>query len=473
MKVSKKDIIYNYLGTIMTLGSNLVILPFAMRLLDDDALGLWYVFLSVGSIVLLFDFGFSPALSRNIAYAWTGVSSLTKDGTSFSKDNDVNIPLVKKILGVCKRIYLLISVAALAILLTVGSLYILGLTKEIEDDTYIYGWLIYSFAVFLNLYYGYYTTFLKGTGNISQYNKANIISRVTQIVISIVFLYLKFGLIALASAYLINGFVFRLLSKKYFYSYENLGTRLRSDKSIIEKKDFTNTFKIIWHNAWKDGVVSISKYLSSQATTVVSSYFLTLSETGIYSISLQLVSAIASMSTSLYSAYQPSLQSCYASQKKEESKRILSLAMCSYFYIFIIGMLGLVFLGRPLLKIIKPNAIFDAGVILVLGIYLFLFNRHSCYCSFISNTNHIPYMIPYVISSFVGVIISVVLMIFFNVGIFGIILGPLLAQLAYNNWKWPSYVHKELDVNSISILKNGTREIKVLLRKFFNKKSCD
>ena len=58
IKVSNKDIIWNYIGVIMTLGSNFLLLPFMMVYLDSNQLGLGYVSQSIGNIVVLFDFGF-------------------------------------------------------------------------------------------------------------------------------------------------------------------------------------------------------------------------------------------------------------------------------------------------------------------------------------------------------------------------------------------------------------------------------
>ena len=56
IRISKNDVIWNYLGTLFTLGSNLLMLPFFIYFLDGNELGLWDVFMSIGGIVSLFDF---------------------------------------------------------------------------------------------------------------------------------------------------------------------------------------------------------------------------------------------------------------------------------------------------------------------------------------------------------------------------------------------------------------------------------
>ena len=80
ISITKKDIVWNYLGTVLNLSMNVLILPFVLRLLTVQELGLWYVFGSVAALVQLMDFGFAPAIMRNISYAWSGVISFIAEG---------------------------------------------------------------------------------------------------------------------------------------------------------------------------------------------------------------------------------------------------------------------------------------------------------------------------------------------------------------------------------------------------------
>ena len=65
---------------------------------------------------------------------------------------------------------------------------------------YAIAWLFFSVAVFLNIFYNYWTTSLKGIGAIKQSQIAVIVSKMIQIVISLIGLYLGYGIIALAFA---------------------------------------------------------------------------------------------------------------------------------------------------------------------------------------------------------------------------------------------------------------------------------
>lgn len=459
MKIRSSDVIWNYIGTALSLGSNFLLLPFIVYYLDGETLGLWYVFLSIGGIVALFDFGFNPTLARNVAYCWSGAQQLSRTEAIFTNNSQPNIFLLKKIIKTTKRIYLIISVTALSLLLTLGTWYITFISKGLDGKLHLIAWVIYSFAVFLNLYYGYYATFLRGVGAIKESNIAIIIARVVQIIISIVLLYLKFDIVAVALAYCIYGLVYRLISKISFTSYQNIGQRLKSEVSVVSKEDIKQVFLTIWHNAWRDGLVFLSHYLANQASVLIASMFLSLTETGLYSITVQLVTAIASISGALYTSYQPALQSAYINDDVERSKKLMSIAMTTFIILFWLGVIMLIVVGIPIIRVVKPDVMMSTTTILAVSVYEFLSKHHSYYASYISNTNRVPYVKSYVISSVLGIILSIVFVTVFDFGLWGLIMGQAFAQALYNNWKWPSVVMNELEISFSEVIKIGVKNI--------------
>lgn len=459
IKVTKSDVIWNYIGTFLSLGSGFLLLPFVVYFLDSESLGLWYVFLSLGGIVVLFDFGFSPTLARNVAYSWSGAQQLLKKGANIVEGNEPNIKLLKKVLLTCKWIYLIISIIALLILVSLGTIYILYISKGLNKYYVLGSWMIYSISVFFSLYYGYYITFLRGVGAIKDINISTIVSRIVQIFLSIILLYLGLGILAVAIANLSYGLLFRLLAKNSFYRYQQIGIRLSNVENKIVKSDIINTFEIIWHNAWRDGLVSLSKYFTNQATVLILSFFVTLTETGVYSISVQLTTAIATISGALYTSYQPALQSLYINNNMKKSREMMSLAMVVYIVLFWVGFIIFVLIGLPIINIVKPEFIFSIPVFTLVAIYHFLLNYHSYHASFISNTNNVPYVNAFIISSIGGILTAVLLLKITNFGLVGVIFAQILIQALYNNWYWPMYVMKLLDTNIVSMFIIGIERI--------------
>lgn len=460
IKSSRSDIIWNYIGIVMSMASNFLLLPFLIKFIDGEMLGLWYVYLSIGGIVILFDFGFNPTLARNVAYCWSGAKELNAEGVGQTQGSEPNFDLLKRVISTCKAIYLVISVAALLVLLSIGTAYIHHISKNLFGGTVIASWLIYAVAVFLNLYYGYFATFLRGVGAVSIYNKINVFARLIQIIVSIGMLLLGYGIIAVSLAYLLYGFLLRAFSKRAFYRYKGIGERLKSIPGKTSVDEIKRLFRIVWHNAWKDGLVAVANYCANQASTLIASMFLSLTETGLYSISVQLITAIATISAGLYTAYQPAMQSAYANHNRNESTRLMSLAMITYSFLFWAGTIALITVGIPILKWVKPENTYNIAVILGIAVYNFFYKRQSYYASFISNTNHVPYVKAYVLSSIAGVVLSIIMVHFMKMGVWGLIIGQFLPQLVYNVWKWPREVYKILETTWAKLVAVGMKFLK-------------
>lgn len=457
IKTTKKDIIWNYIGAIMTLLSNVLLLPFMVYFIDSELLGLWYVFLSIGGIAVLFDFGFNPAFSRNFAYAWSGAVRLQKTGVTFVEGKEPNYILLGGLLKTCKKLYFRISLVALMLMAVFGTAYVRYVASDMSGYSHLIAWAIYCIAVFMNLYYGYYAAALRGVGAISQVYKATVISRSIQIITSLLLMYYGFQLVAVAIAYLLNGTIFRFLAKKYFENYKNIGKKIgKASNSIYE---MNNICKTIWYNAWRDGLVTASAYLSNQATILVVSIFLSLTETAIYSISLQLITAIGIIAGVLYSSFQPALQSAHINNDLDKSKKLMSQMITVYYVVFWMGVLGLVGIGIPILAFIMPEMTIHIPILILISIYVFLYKQHNYFASYISNTNKVPYVKAFIFSSIFGIIFSILLMYFTNWGIWGLVGAQIVAQIIYNNWYWPMIVMKKLNTNIFSMLKLGTELI--------------
>lgn len=469
MKINlmKKDIIWSYIGTILSMGANLLMLPFLMYFLTDDMLGLWYIFTSIGAIATLFDFGFGVTFARNITYAWAGVRELKREGVTFAYNSEPDYKLMKRVLSTCKVIYGLIASIALFLLLSLGTGYIVYVSREISGNTHIISWVIYSIAVFLNLYYGYYTSFLRGVGDVAQANKNTVWARLVQIILMVLLLIMGCGLIGACVAYLAYGTLFRLLGKYYFYKYKEIGQKLDKIEERPSRIEIKEMFHIVWHNAWRDGAISVCNYLCNQASTLICSAYLSLTETGVYSIGVQIASAIATIAGTLYNTYQPELQAAYITYNKDKLRKTMSMIVTSFGYLFLFGTIGFCTVGIPLFKLIKPSAVVSIPVLLGLCLYQFVLKYRNCYTSYFSCTNRIIYLNGFMVSAVLCVGLSFLAIRIFDLGVWGLILAQIISQAVYNMWYWPIKAHKELELSLKEMIVIGMKESCRMIRSFF------
>ena len=133
-KLFSSQLIWSYFAFLINLGFGIILLPFLLKYLSVNELGLWYIFNAISSFVLLLDFGFSPSISRNISYAWGGAENLFKNGIDFTKNSTTpNFTLISKITIVSQKIYNLISLLTLVILISFGTYYISIVGNKVEN----------------------------------------------------------------------------------------------------------------------------------------------------------------------------------------------------------------------------------------------------------------------------------------------------------------------------------------------------
>lgn len=456
IELTRKDVIWSYIGTIISMGANFFMLPFLMYFLDGDMLGLWYVFASIGAVAALFDMGFGVTFARNITYCWSGARKLQKENVAFIEDSEPDFSVMKQVLMTCKIVYGVLSGSALILLLTIGTWYIAYLGRFLTGNIHIVSWIIYAVAAFFNLYYGYYASFLRGVGAVDQANKNTVVARLLQIILTAVLLYLGTGILGASIAYLTYGTAFRLLGKYYFYKFQGIGVKLKAVQENPSKQQIKDMLIIVWHNAWRDGMISICNYFCNQVTIVICSLYLPLSQTGVYSIGVQIASAIAQIAGTLYNAYQPELQSAYINKDIQSTRKTMSLIVMSFVYLFIFGTVMFIFTGIPFLKIIRPAAVVSIPVLLGLSVYQFILKFRNCYTSYFSCTNRIIYLNGFIVSAILCVILSFAATGVFRYGVWGLIVAQIISQAVYNMWKWPVLAHKEMQLTASEMISAGT-----------------
>lgn len=449
--IKRGDVIWSYLGTITSLSSYVIILPLIVHFMHPDLVGLWYVFVSIGAIASLFDFGFTYTFARNITYCWSGSKELQKTGVSSSEVGSTDFRLMKDILTTSRLVYLIIATVAFVLLISAGTMHIIFVSSEIQGYSHIIAWLVYSIAIFLNLYFNYYDSYLLGVGAVKRSNQNKVIARLAHIAVLVLLLSLGLGIIGASAAYLVYGIAFRWLGKHYFYQYKGIGDELSKITTKTDKGTIKSLFVTIWHNAWRDGVIQMSIYATDQATVLICSAFMSLNETGVYSIALQIATAIAMISSVLYNTYQPQLQSAYVNHEYVRMKKTMNVIVGSLAVLFVIGVVGSIFVAFPLLQLVRTDVCVDVSVFVGICVAQFMIRYRNCYTTYFSATNRIIYMKSFVVSAVMCVALSFVLLRYYDMGVWGVVIAQIVSQMVFNVWYWPIKAIREMNSNISSM----------------------
>jgi O-antigen/teichoic acid export membrane protein len=449
--------------------SGFLLLPMLLLFLSDMELGLWYVFVAAGNLAMLFELGFTPAFSRNITYCLSGVQKFERTGIMKTSDVcDVNAGLLKATIYISKKIYLLISFVVLALLLSLGSIYILHVSEGIPGHIALVAWFCFCVAIFINIYFDYNLAFLRGCGDIAAENKSKVIAKLSQLLLTLVLMCLGLGLIGASIGYLFSGLLQRFISSFFLKGHQEITIVMNDDNIKPEKNTIRDVFDAISYLAFKDGAVTLSLFAATQATSLIASSCLGLAETGVYSVTFQIVSSVASLSGAYPKSFYPSFQAAFSRGDIEQQRRIVGQGIVAYLAIYIFVSLISALILPIIISWIKPGLSIDLKLYILMSLYLLLLNQHSIFCNYIIGMNQIPYMNGYIVAALLGTFFSAFLTKATSLGVYGLILGEALAQLLYNNWKWPSYVAHELQTTYFCLLKEGMNRWCSLLSRYLN-----
>lgn len=460
INITKSDVIWNYLGYGLSFGINIFLLPLVLHFLPEKEMGLWYVFMAISSLIILLDLGFTPQISRTITYVYSGATNIEREGI---QDTDikkgVDFKFLCKIIYTSKYMYIIIATIALFLLLTVGTPYIQYVSVDIYSMQILVAWIIFSLACFINLFFSYYTSIFKGIGKFVILSKAAVFSKLSQICVAFVFLYFGFGILAMSISYFFSGIVYRCILY-YFFRYKiDIGKKLKESSLTIKKSEIFETFKTMSHNAWRDGLVTISRYIFNQSNTLICSAYLGLVETASYALSVQIITVISYVSLIYYTTVQPAITEAIFKKDKEKSIKIFSMAWVIFVLFFIISVFLVAICGKSIFVLIKSQTTFYVKMFVIVAIYTFLEANHSLFASYISTSNRLPYTGAYVASAIFSIVLSIILVTQTHLGIWALIISPLIVQLFYNNWKWPYFVLKENNINLLRLINLGYSEI--------------
>lgn len=441
--IGKKEIIWSYAGTAFMIGAGVILLPFILNKMEQETVGIWNIFQTITFLVLLLDFGFRPSFARNISYIFSGVKTLQRDGVEHtSSDAEVDYSLLKGTIIAMRRFYRWIALGVFALLATAGTAYFWYILQKYAGDKQdaLIAWLLLIGINCYNLYTFYYEALLTGKGYVKRAQQINMLGQAVYIGLAIGLIYAGLGLTAIVASQLVSTIIRRVLTYRVFFTPE-----LKAHLASVTPQEPKQILSAITPNAIKIGLTQLGGFLVNKSAILIGSAFLTLDEVACYGITMQVMDILARCGTVFYQSYLPKLAQCRAENDLAGLKRYYLLCTGSLLLIYAVGGVAWVFLGNWALDLIHSHTHFvPAGMLAVMLIISTLEHNHAVSAGFIMADNKIPFFIPSLVSGAATVLLLWIFLGPLSWGVWGLILAPGLAQLAYQNWKWPSVVIKEL-----------------------------
>lgn len=458
--VTKNDVLWGYFAKFFTVASGAIILPLILRLLTPEEVGMNYVMLSVGTLASLVDFGFSPQFARNVTYIYSGAKEIRKEGLcQISSDSVayIDYSLLATLISTARWLYRIMGGIVLLGMLTVGTIYIYHVTNgfgNIKNSALV--WIIYSFSVFLQIYYSYFTALLIGAGKIMESNKVIVYTNILKIFLTFVLLMLGLGLLGLVIANLFAVFVTRCLAKKYYFTIE-----LKRDilGYSITKEKIRDLFNVIWYNSKRLGFCALSGYLTQGATMMLAGIYLSLDEVATFGLMSQILFLIQGVSSIMFSIYQPRLASLRIMYGNKKLLSEAAFVMCVFNVLYVVGIILFLFLGDYILSLIASQTVLPSIPLLIFAAIIWLLDG-NCWnmCQIVATKNEFPFVRSVLLTAIAISLFCYVNIAWLKLGIIGILVARAIPQFVYNDWYWPLYTIRELGTSVKNFIYEGFRE---------------
>lgn len=438
---------WSYGATIFMVGAGIILLPFILHRMPAETVGIWNIFQTITTLVLLLDLGFRSSFARTISYIFSGVRTLDRNGVRQVAENaTVDYSLLKGTITVMRRFYGSIALIVLVLLSTVGTAYFYHILQKYNGDhtDAIVAWILLIGIRSFDLYTFFYDALLTGKGYIRRTQQITMVGQIIYLLLAIGLIYSGFGLSAIIGAQVISTIVRRILAYRVFFTPE-----IRKQIEQAVSIDTADILRAIYPNAIKVGLTNIGAFMASQSAILMGSAWLSLSEVAYYGITMQVMAILARCASVTYQTYIPKIAQARAEKNVSNLARYFQIGTFSLIGIYIIGGALWMLLGNWALGIIHSETQFVGNAMLTIMLTASLLEQnHAMAAGFIMADNKIPFFIPSLLSGAATILLLWLFLGPLHWGIWGMILAPAIAQLCYQNWKWPSMVIKELFIDN-------------------------
>jgi O-antigen/teichoic acid export membrane protein len=402
--------------------------------LTPEDLGLWYVFLSLGGMASLVDFGFYPTMSRVTAYLWAGAEEILETGVppvSVAGDSppSPNYRLLADLVKTMRIYYRGLGFLITAVMGILGTIWVIQKTHLLPDaQSVFWAWLLFLAGIFVNITSGMWHPLLSGINEVRLNQQIFVCGLIVNYLTILIGLLLGAGLFAPVAGFFLMGLVSRVLARAKF----NLFTKAKEYASASRWS--SQLLRGLWPTAWRTGVVTLGIYATLNLGTLICSTFLGLKAAASYGLSMQLVLAAVAIAASFIAVKIPLIAQMHALGKEREISRLVFPRM-RWFWIVYAGLaLATVTLGDRVLQgwFHSQTPLLSKPLLTVLFIVGALEGHHGIFREIAVTAHRNPFAMPVIVSGLLIAILSCLLVP--RIGLWGLILVPGVVQICFNNW---------------------------------------
>jgi O-antigen/teichoic acid export membrane protein len=427
-KVQRSALFYGAFATAIRVGANVLLVPFLLKRFSATELAIWWVFVALGAVANLADFGFGQAISRVYSYLWAGAEDFDAEGLRPAhSDHCPNYLKLRQFSRTVQFFYMRIALAATVLLAIGGTPFIVRMSRSLDSPI----WLLVCWAVFVlatgySLGSSHWMLACNGVNRVRELQASFFWSGLSFVMTAAFMLLVGAGLETMVVATLVRAIIARQICCRAYRSAV-------PDGELPEPKADFDMLKRLWPNARKFGILSLGAYLVSNGTTLICSQLLGADATAAFGLTAQIGNFLVAFSTLWLAVKWPQITMMRMQGKLEEMSIIFARRLFFSLITFICLSAMLVIAGNKLLQWKGTHT--RLLEMPLLGIYLFYLGQQLFYVQFGTLTfteNVVPF---FRISLLTGIgLLGLTVLLARAYGLWGVVIAPIIATFACSTW---------------------------------------
>jgi len=420
----KSSTLMTWLSFAARSGGLLLVTPLVLKNFSPAQTSLWFLFLTIASLLMMADFGFGPSFVRAISYARGGRRHLESGEDLLPGPN---LPLLGAIYRGLLASYTRLTLIGGVLGAGLGSWAIAKPISQLSDTKE--GWMAWgivfcaSLVIFRN---NSYSNWMQGLNLVAHVRRAEAILALgtTRLTAGMIFLTRSFlwSVLAAQTGSLLSSLVIRYLG--------------RTAQGVPEATDpdaERRVMAFIWPAAWRSGVGVLMSNAVIQASGVVYAQMATPSQVAPYLLAMRIISMITQISMAPFYSKIPHFATLYAADRRQELIGDVQRAMARAHWVYVAGILGVALLATPLLHLIGSKVNFvSIDLWLLMGLAFFLERMGAMHMQFYSLSNHILWHIANAVAGSIYLITAIILAP--QIGIWAFPLGIVAGYAGFYTW---------------------------------------
>ena len=426
-RLTRTAMFLGLIGTAVRIGSNILLLPIALTRLSSPEMAVWWIFLSLGALSYLADFGFAPAITRVYSFLWGGADDFDTEGMRPVTHGAPNLPRIYQLHATVARLYTLLAALVTLVLAIGGTLFLWQKMHLIEDPAF--GWMAWALFVAvtgLNLKTSYWLAAAQGINRVREVQASNLWGGLTYLAIGSLLLLCGFKLLALSAAVAARALVSRWVCMRAFSKAAALDgrERLQPDTAMLKR---------LWPNAKKFGIMSIGSFCITQGLILIGSQLLPVNTLA----SLGLTQQVGIFSTSVASLWfqvkWPEITILRTQGRLQEMSALFAQRLLLAVGSFVLISAVVVLLGNELLRWKGTQTrLLPFGPLTYYLAYLAFQMTYGAFGVLAMTENVIPFYRIAIGTGIATVILSVAMTSQWH--LWGLLLAPFICEAAYSAW---------------------------------------